>query len=392
MKLQKKQYAAHTRRVATSLLVAALVLAGVGLVAMKPTLGTLFQPQQLLSDMQPMVPSSVTTQAQTTDGGHAYGFAAGSSLPHLKPAALDTQLRDIAATGATWIRFDISWSIVQPKNSSQFSWATYDTIVAAAQKYHLSILGIIDYTPQWARASSCPTSDKCQPKDPNQFGTFAAAVASHYAPMGVHSWEIWNEPNSPLFWQPKASPSTYAKLLKAAYQGIHHVDASAIVVTGGLAPQTNTEAGWAPLDFMAELYHNGAKPYFDAIGDHPYTFPQSPTDDMYHAWNQMAAPLDSLRQLLVYEHDSNKKIWVTEFGAPTNGPDPKRWVSESEQATILQGAINLYRSYNWVGPFFWYSYKDAGTATTTNENFYGLVRGDGSTKPALSLFKQAIKP
>jgi hypothetical protein len=43
-----------------------------------------------------------------------------------------------------------------------------------------------------------------------------------------------------------------------------------------------------------------------------------------------------------------------------------------------------------LAALFWYSYKDDGTASHTTENFYGLLRADGTKKPAYASFKQAV--
>ena len=88
--------------------------------------------------------------------------------------------------------------------------------------------------------------------------------------------------------------------------------------------------------------------------------------------------------------DKNKKIWITEFGAPTNGPDSNWYVSENEQVRMVSDALALYKTYTWAGPFFWYSFRDSGTTTDTNENFFGLTRADGSTKPAYTALKNII--
>lgn len=106
---------------------------------------------------------------------------------------------------------------------------------------------------------------------------------------------------------------------------------------------------------------------------------------------------------MIANGDADKKIWITEYGAPTGGPGPSATVENSETATntwhvdeplqakMLQEAVKLYKSYDWVGPFFWYSYKDAGTSQDSNENFFGLVRADGSHKPAYDTYKQSMR-
>jgi hypothetical protein len=38
----------------------------------------------------------------------------------------------------------------------------------------------------------------------------------------------------------------------------------------------------------------------------------------------------------------------------------------------------------------WYTYKDGGTTTDTNENFFGLVRADYSQKPAYQTMKDIL--
>lgn len=328
------------------------------------------------------------------------GIAAGSSLPQLSDSQLATRLDGIRATGAHWIRFDFDWSTVQPMNSTSFDWSHYDKIVNAIAARHLEILGILDYTPSWAHSDGC-NSNLCAPTDLTSFAAYTAAAAQRYSTRGIHAWEIWNEPNNPTFWQPAANPNAYTSLLKSAYTAIHKADPQAVVITAGLSPQATANGAYSPYDFAAAMYANGAHGYFDAFGDHPYTFPLSPADIADDAWTQMALANHSLRSLMVANGDASKKIWITEYGAPTGGPGAISTnqqpnlsahpyvVDESRQATLLAQALQLYRSYAWAGPMFYYTYQDAGTDTSTNENFFGLLRGDGTKKAAYSVYYRA---
>jgi hypothetical protein len=333
--------------------------------------------------------------------GKGYGIAAGSSLTSLSDAALDQRMKLIASSGAKWVRFDFDWSLIQPDNATTYNWSTYDKIVAESKKYNLSVLGIIDFTPAWARSSACSDAKQCHPANPQTYATFAATLANRYKGQGVHDWEIWNEPNSTDFWQPAPSPADYSLLLKDASIALKKADSKAFVITGGLSPQPTNGITYSPIDFLTAVYAQGVKNYFDAVADHPYTFPLSPTSPADDAWNQMASPQASLRQVMIKNGDEQKKIWITEFGAPTGGPGPVSTISnpqlnndpyvvdEGLQAKILSDALTLYKGYNWVGPFFVYSIQDAGTDPSTNENFFGLVRADGSHKPAFSVFQKA---
>jgi hypothetical protein len=300
------------------------------------------------------------------------------------------------ALGVGWVRFDIDWGNIEP-SPGQFNWTAYDQVVTAASNHGIRTIGIIDYTPAWARAGGC-NSFACEPASPTTYGAFAAAVAYHYKPFGVHTWEIWNEPNSVEFFQPVANPAVYAAMLKAAYADIKQVDSASTILTGGLAPEDTGSGYYSPPDFVKGIYANGAAGFFDALADHPYTFPvtaayANPND----AWAQMSA----IHTIMTNYGDGNKQIWITEYGAPTGGPGPvstgnnynmpgSSVVTEALQAQTVTDLFNQAATLPWLGPRLWYSYQDAGTTWDTNENFFGLVRADGSYKPAYYAFAAAM--
>jgi glycosyltransferase involved in cell wall biosynthesis len=265
---------------------------------------------------------------------------------------------------------------------------SYDLIINSLNAHGIQGIGIIDNTPPWARTPGCGGGAHCPPNNPAQFATFAAAVVTRYKSKGMHDWEIWNEENDYDFWATKSDCVAYTALLKAVYPAIKKADPSATVITGGLAQISTTNVNTAPLTFLQCIYNNGGEGSFDAVGYHPYTFPQFPSDT--NAWASMDITNPSVRSIMTANGDANKKVWITEFGTPTNGPDPAWYVSEAQQSQMLTTTINLYQSYNWVGPLMWYTYKDGGTTTDTNENFFGLVRADYSQKPAYQTMKDIL--
>ena len=141
---------------------------------------------------------------------------------------------------------------------------------------------------------------------------------------------------------------------------------------------------------MSCIYKDGGEPYFDAVADHPYSFPALPSQAPTSAWGQMSETTPSLRSIMVANGDANKKIWITEFGTPTDGPDPHWYVSEAQQAQTVTDAMNLYKKYSWAGPFFWYTLEDSWTSTSTNNNFFGFIRANGSLKPAYTTLQSVI--
>lgn len=105
---------------------------------------------------------------------------------------------------------------------------------------------------------------------------------------------------------------------------------------------------------------------------------------------------------MIAHNDAASKVWITEYGAPTNGPGTEATpgnyqigsspdhVNELLQAQMATEAVATIRNYSWAGPLFWYGYRDIGTDASNTENFYGLLRNDGSHKPAYAALQTAI--
>jgi hypothetical protein len=247
---------------------------------------------------------------------------------------------------------------------------------------------VIVFTPSWARPAGTTGH---HPPDPAQYAAFAKVAVQHYSALGVHAYEVWNEPNITNFWE-TPDAAAYTRVLRAAYPAIKSADPTATVITGGTAPAATNGTNIAPVDFLERIYANGGKGYFDAVGHHPYCWPALPGDAKdWSAWYQMYGTATSLRSVMVDNGDGAKQIWGTEFGAPTSGPSGS-YISEDAQATTLQRAWSLWSSYSWAGPLMWYAGRDLGTSTTTRENFFGLLRYDYSPKPAYSALEQLITP
>ncbi len=337
-------------------------------------------------------PITVVPSAHTS--GMPVGISVADRLTGLNAEELNAQLNDMVSLGFTWVRLDFDWSWME-RDRGNVDWVKLDRVVDAARAHGLSLLPILAYTPVWARSDGCESSPRCHPKDPAAFAAFAAAAAARYAPKGVHAWEIWNEENMRGTWLPEAEPEQYKVLLEQAYAAIKHVDPSAIVITGGLGPIASGDGNLSPLDYLTELYAAGAQGHFDAVGFHPYSFPVLPDHEApWNAWQQMAATERSARSIMQDNGDGGKKIWITEYGAPTGGPgraasydteyagSAPDHVTEDLQAKMIAQAVREARTDPWVGALFIYTYHDPSADTSTVENFFGIVRYDGTHKPA----------
>jgi hypothetical protein len=337
-------------------------------------------------------PATPTTTASPVAPPQSVGMAggAGFSEPSLfwdSDADLARQLDGITATGARWLRIDVSWAMVEGTRG-QFSWSAVDRVVNAARARGLSVLGELDFTPAWARPAG--TTQMYPPTNPQDFVTFARAAVTHFG-ANIRTWEIWNEPNSPVFWQPGADPVAYVRLLNPTYDAIKALDPGATVLTGGTAPGA-TGGGWiAPLDFLTGIYNAGGGGHFDAVAHHPYNWPFMPMrpEPYNYNYNAFAGVTPRLHELMVARGDGNKKIWGTEMGAPV--PTTRQGVTTTNAylASYVDEAFTAWRQWSWTGPLMWYSYRDKGTDAADPEQVFGLVTRDYTPK-AVAAFTNAI--
>jgi hypothetical protein len=315
------------------------------------------------------------------------GFSIGGGFQNQTDAEIALELNSMKTAGARWVRMDVNWAVIQAGGPSSYDWARFDRVAASARSRGFTVLAEILYTPGWARVAGAPAESP--PANLEDYARFARAAVAHYAPLGIHAYEVWNEPNNASFWQPRADVARYTAMLKVAYPAIKSVDPSAIVVSGGMSPAVDDRRNISPLTFLRGIYANGGKGFFDAVGHHPYCYPAYPGDARaWSAWYQMYGTSPSLRSIMADNGDSGKQIWATEFGAPTNGPSGTS-VGEQTQAAMLTRAFDLFQRYGWAGPMFWYSQRDVGTTTDSQENFYGILRHDFSAKPAFAAYATA---
>jgi hypothetical protein len=329
------------------------------------------------------------TPTGLTDGVHTLSAtsapilsgAKGLSIQHLEDpsvwtdAQADAALDDAKAIGTQWIRLGVSWRQVQPSGPDSWDFTFPDKMIPKILSRGMNVLVQLEVpTPNWALPTGSTNPLSLPTDNTAAFENFATAMAQRYSPLGVHSWEIYNEMNF------KYTAAQYGPVLRAAHAGIHEIDPNATVMVGGLATSDATSLE-GPIPFVQSLYSHGYGPDFDAVAMHPYTWIRPFTYNNITNWSQMADTSPSVHSVMAANGDADKQIWITEFGFNTwSATDSK--ATEANQALWVQEAYSRAQTYDWAGPLFWYSYRDDGTAHTTSENFFGLLRYDLSPKPA----------
>lgn len=333
----------------------------------------------------------------------AIGLAYGDELPGMDAAGLASALDDAVTVGGT-VRLDVSWADVQHDGPGVWDWSGLDRVLAATRARGLDVIGVVAYTPAWARVAGCD-DEKCRPASYADFAAFAGAAAARYGAGGIGAWEIWNEPNNAAFWMPAPDPADYAAMLEPAAAAIRAADPGAVVLAGGLAAVPDAGGSVAAARFLRALCARGAAALVDGVAYHPYTYPLLASDrpeGFSTAWNAMRDGPESLRGVLDDAGATAMPVWITEYGAPTGGPgsasdgtpesidETTTHVTEARQAEIARDSVAAARADGGVAALVWYSGRDRGTDPADAENFYGLRRADGSPKPALAALREAV--
>jgi polysaccharide biosynthesis protein PslG len=372
------------RYLALALLVGACGDASTGLPApttftIVPRIDATTIPPPTFASRATTLPGEVLPERPTT-----FGFSESSAIFRKSESELARDFDGMSGLGVRWVRLDLQWAYVQEHGPDEWRWDKLDLAVRLARERELDVLALLAYTPAWARPEG--TSDKHPPSNPDDFARYAREVSRRYAPLGVSAFEIWNEPNVSSFWQPRPDPEGYTTLLQRASAAIRAEDPGATIVTGGLAPASDRSDGREIRDrtFLGRVYAAGGREAFDAVGLHPYTWPELPG----HAadWNTFLGIAD-LRRVMVDQGDEAKRVWGTEFGAPTI--DRGRGVSEARQRDTVIDGYSRWSAYDFTGPLLWFTYRDDGT-TDAYDDHYGLLAVDGRRKPGYDAFRALL--
>lgn len=336
--------------------------------------------------------SSSATSAAPAGTRLDFGIDYSDTLAFASTKALDAGLDDAVHMGAQYIRVDFAWEDYQ-STSAAFApdFSRFDRVVAAANARGLKVLATIGFPPIWARESKCRSSAACPPASDSQFAEFAAEAAAHFAPQGVHDWEIWNEPNIPS-WDPAPDPAAYAKLLSATAKSLHSADRGAYVIMGGLAAeQPHPGIPYvAAADFITAVGKAGGLADIQAVAYHPY--PGQPNAALSPAIQAIDASPDNIVEALSKAGHPAMPVWITETGSSVPAfllahPSADEVASqESDQAQTAVSLVDVLSHTPNVAAMFWFNDQDQ----LSTKLVYGLRTSTGTVRPVLSALGRAI--
>ncbi len=288
---------------------------------------------------------------------------------------LEKIVKLLKEAGVAFVRMDFLWDDIEPAKN-EFSFAKYDFIVELLSKENIRILGILNYSASWAAdAWNSP------PRNLEDFTNYVSKVVFRYKDK-VKYWEIWNEPDSAIYWQPQDDMKTYTELLKKSYIAAKEADLSCKIVLGGVTSQ-----GYYAIK---NIYKNGGKDYFDIINIHPFVDPLKPNEQ-----KRIFSIYNNLEKLKSQHNDRDKKIWFTEIGCPGMGLDieSKGWwlgvsPSEKQQKQFLYSVYTDIIELSNLEKVFWAFFRDNREHFKNDVDYFGLVRWDFTRKPAFDTYKE----
>ncbi|HEX4491227.1 MAG TPA: hypothetical protein VH914_08500 [Acidimicrobiia bacterium] len=315
-----------------------------------------------------------------------FGMSMGADLTQLPDSTFDFEMNTMRKIGVHWVRAIIPWGLVQQHGPDGDDWTLVDRLVQSVKAEGMQLDAIIDNPPLWAGASppNVPGCTVTPPFDLQAYANFAALVAQRYGSAMVSAIEVENSPNIPGIW-PTPDTCDYTRLMKDVYPAVKGVDKKMIVMNGGVGGTRTHKGAIAADKWIAQLYQKGAAGTFDALSFHPYSYPCVPSDGCAtRTWGL----LTKVRQLMSSKGDGAKKIWGTEFGAPTSGVGNDGHVTEAVQSKILVDGMKQWAAFPWSGPFFVYEFRDNGTDPTDKSMWFGLVSNDFKhKKPAFFAYQ-----
>jgi GH35 family endo-1,4-beta-xylanase len=311
-------------------------------------------------------------------------------------------LRRMARTHMTMVRWGFRWAIVQPTRGA-YQWQTTDSVIGAMASRGIRVLPVMTGTPPWAGRSygTAPVNTRVAR---DGWRSFLQAAVRRYGPGGrywsdpnlypaehpdgairpIQTWQIWNEPNIRHGAQ-QVKPAKYVRLVKMSHDAIGHADPKAKIILAGMPGYVATHA-WV---YLNKLYRRqGFKRDFDGVALHPYA------PDVNHVLVQIRR----MRLVMTRHHDAHTPLWITELGWGSKRPSKSAPINKGPrgQKALLKATFPLLRQYHkrWnIRHAFWFRWRDPprnsrGCTFCTSS---GLFHHNQKPKPAWRAFKRITR-
>lgn len=299
---------------------------------------------------------------------------------------------DAAELGVGWDRILFYWNEIQPNGPDD--WNTLHVLeewLDDARAENRMVMGLLKNTPAWATDaepfSGAPRGLYLPVDDPgNLWAGYVRKVVQYYAPLGVHHWIIWNEPEIEAgVYGHEFSGTTrdYYQLLKVAYQVAKETDPDAVIHLAGWSY-------WHDPSWLSQFLNVAvADPegeannyFFDVITLHIYFRVETVEELVNQTW------------AIQRRFGLSKPIWINETNASPNLDPlwpverPNFQVDLEQQAWfIIQAhALGFGANSTSIGV-----YKLLDILLPPGGESFGILRPDSSRRPAFDAYRTTIE-
>jgi beta-xylosidase len=194
----------------------------------------------------------------------------------------------------------------------------------------------------------------------------------------VEAVMLWNEPNNLSHWDFKIDPEwrMFAEMVLAGVKAIRSVNPDLKIALGGISP--------IDANFFRLLESHGVIDAIDVAAVHGF-----PLD--WNHWNIHEWPkrIEEVRAVI-----GNKPVWVSEAGASSFGAEEVQVFGLHKTAELLLPLVERVHWYSLFDlPSTWTAttrHKEAEGSAYYRHYYMGLIREDGTAKPAASCFPPGL--
>jgi O-antigen ligase len=303
-----------------------------------------------------------------TQRGIAYGPPPDAPLAAVEPLGVNVSLEQyddegleralalIREGGFHWLRQPFPWAQIEPQ-PGEVRWEPWDRIVEATWEHGLALIAVLDTSPAWARGEADQDNPYAPPQDVTDYARFVRAFVARYGGR-ISAYQLWDEPNITPHWgEGDADPAGYVTLLRAGYLAAKEADPQALILSAGLAP--NTERGGPNMNdllFLEGMYRAGAREVFDVLAIKPYGLWLEPGDRRVSPQIPNFSRAILAREIMARHGDVGKAVWAVEFGWNALPPDwggrPSPWGTDSVEMQAQRTVAAIERAqeeWPWLG-------------------------------------------
>ncbi|MFO7742228.1 MAG: glycosyl hydrolase [Anaerolineae bacterium] len=317
---------------------------------------------------------------------------AAPPIPDPRFGVVETYAAPDAATalGVGWTRVTFRWNEIQPHGPHEWNVVPIsDQTLSNELSRGRQVVGLLVTTPGWAtdvdvgpgvpRGLDLPTDHP-----DNLWADFVRTVVGHYAGRIDH-WIIWNEPDIPgtqhMSWG--GSVDDFVRLLQVAYTVAKETNPEAVIHMAAVSHWWDEHWFGRFLDALgADPQAASSNYYFDVATLHIYFQPETVYDITAHYKGMMEG------------RGIRKPVWIAETNAAPSQdpawpvPNAQFDVSLEQQAAHIVQALSLGIAAG-AQRIAVYKMADTDTDRAANPEPFGLVRADGSRRPAFTAFRTA---